>query len=81
MTVEAVRTAVPTQLYFYLSIFICSLTNHTAQQRDKKQWNRTYEANSSYSRPKKRKTENESSYNKYQQVKLTIYTTDLHAYT
>ena len=49
----------------YLSIFICSLTNHTAQQREKKQWNRTDKANSSYSRPKKRKSKNESRYNKY----------------
>jgi len=31
----------------------------------KKQWNRTDRANSFYSRPKKRKNENESSYNKY----------------
>jgi len=50
---------------FYLSIFICSITNHTAQQREKKQWNMTDKANSSYSRPKKRKNENEISYNKY----------------
>jgi len=41
------------------------MTNHTAQQREKKHWNRTDKANSSYRRPKKRKNENESSYNKY----------------
>jgi len=55
----------------YLSLCV-PLTNHTAQQREK-QWNRTDKANSSYSRPKKRKNENESSYNKYKQGKLTIY--------
>jgi len=63
------------------SIIICPITNHTAQQREKKQWNRTEKANSSYSRRKKQKNENESDCNKYQQIKLTIYTTDLHAYT
>ena len=47
----------------------------------KKQWNRTDKANSSYRRTKKQKNENESDCNKYQQIKLTIYTTDLHAYT
>ena len=36
----------------YLAIFLCSITNHTAQQREKKKWNRTDKANSSYSRPK-----------------------------
>jgi len=31
----------------YLSIFMCSITNHRAQQREKKQWNGKDKVNSS----------------------------------
>jgi len=50
-------------LKIYLSIFICSITKHTATRKE--QWNRTDKADSFYSCPKKRKNKNESSYNKY----------------
>ena len=38
---------------------------YSTAKRKKKQWNRTDKANSSYSRPKKRKNKNESSYEYY----------------
>jgi len=41
------------------------LTNHNTAQQREKQWNKMDKANSSYSRHKKEKNKNESSYNKY----------------
>jgi len=59
----------------HLSIFICSITNHTTQQREK-QWNRTDKANSSYSGPKKWKNKNEK--NSYNNCVLASKTDNLH---
>jgi len=53
-------------LYFYLSIYLSIYLYwfhnkpYSTAKRKKNKWNRTDKANSSYSRPKKRKNENES---------------------
>jgi len=63
---EAVRRSlVGISIAFYLSIYLYLIHNKPYSTAKRKKWNRMDKANSSYSRPKKRKNENESSYNKY----------------
>ena len=65
------RTAGTDNLSIYVSLFVSYNKPYSTAKR-KKQWKGTDKANSSYSRPKKRKNENESSYNNCDDMKCHL---------